>query len=129
MRKTHEEFQKLLSLWGFRAFVLLYRSFVLTCDPQADVEEYLGGADADVEATLKSFQDALAYAQFFTLLQWKVFILWEAQQVPLHGLESNSTASELGRKNPGYQENSRYGRILTGEKGQLVSIFTSTAPC
>jgi len=41
----------------------------LTCDPQADVEEYLGGADADVEATLKSFQDALAYAQFFTLLQ------------------------------------------------------------
>ena len=31
---------------------------------QTDVEEYLGGADADVEGTLKSFQDALAYAFF-----------------------------------------------------------------
>jgi len=28
---------------------------------QADVEEYLGGRDSDVETTLKSFQDALAY--------------------------------------------------------------------
>lgn len=29
---------------------------------QADVEEYLGGPDAEVEGPLKNFQDALAYA-------------------------------------------------------------------
>ena len=40
----------------------------LTCGSQTDVEEYLGGADADVEATLKSFQDALAYALFSLFL-------------------------------------------------------------
>ena len=34
---------------------------------KTDVEEYLGGADADVEATLKSFQDALAYGFFIFL--------------------------------------------------------------
>ena len=35
--------------------------------PQTDVEEYLGGADADVEGTLKSFQDALAYVLFLCI--------------------------------------------------------------
>ena len=35
---------------------------------KTDVEEYLGGADADVEATLKSFQDALAYGFFILFL-------------------------------------------------------------
>lgn len=29
---------------------------------QADVEEYIGGPDGEVEGPLKTFQDALAYA-------------------------------------------------------------------
>ena len=41
--------------------------FSLDLRSQTDVEEYLGGADADVEVTLKSFQDALAYAFFFSI--------------------------------------------------------------
>ena len=100
---------------------MIPNSFVIW-SKQTDVEEYLGGADADVEATLKSFQDALAYAFSYgkplSFFQWKkkklIFILWEAQQVPLHGLKSNSTASEFGGKNSGYQEDSGYDRILAG---------------
>ena len=44
-----------------RISTYLFIVFRLTLRSQTDVEEYLG-ADADVEATLKSFQDALAYA-------------------------------------------------------------------
>ena len=64
-RKIHEEFQKLLLLSGFLPFFVSF--FSLDLRSQTDVEEYLGGADADVEVTLKSFQDALAYAFFFSI--------------------------------------------------------------
>lgn len=50
-----------------RRFDLLVCQF-LTLVKKTDVEEYIGGADADVEAILKSFQDALAYVFFLVLI-------------------------------------------------------------
>ena len=43
----------------------------MTLVKKTDVEEYIGGADADVEAILKSFQDALAYVLFLFLFQFE----------------------------------------------------------
>jgi len=64
-----------------------------------DVEEYLGGANADVEATLKSFQDALAKYRY---------------------MDSSLTQrrASLEEKNSGYPKDSGYGRILAREKGR-----------
>jgi hypothetical protein len=46
----------------------------------------------------------------------------KAQQVPLHGFKSNSTASEFGGENSRYQEDPGYGRIFAGKKGGLYSL-------
>ena len=53
---------------------------------QADVEEYLGGPDAEVEESLKGFQDAIAYVMSnFTNFGAMSSCFTKGQQVPIHG--------------------------------------------
>lgn len=42
---------------------------------QSDVDEYVGGPDGDVEATLKRVQDALAYVDHLNAMHLPVLVV------------------------------------------------------
>jgi hypothetical protein len=53
---------------------------------QADVEQYLGGAEAEVESTLKGFQEAIAYVYTDLAERWNSDCCFtKGQQVPIYG--------------------------------------------
>jgi hypothetical protein len=92
------------------------------------VEEHVGGPDAEVESTLKQFQEAIAYVLVQCSQTMSVLIIAHpmSQQVSIHGVEFATTQERPLGKDPRYTKDTKYGVISARSKGE--SNFLPSAP-
>jgi hypothetical protein len=70
--------------------------------PQSSVEEHVGGPDAEVESTLKQFQEAIAYVLVHCAFKMSVLMIAHPmyQQVSIHGVKFATTQEGALGKDP-----------------------------
>ena len=66
---------------------------------QSDVEQHIGGPDAEVEPVLRSFQDAIAYVPIEPL-DSQVKTHFTLKEVPVYGKQPEPTAKRSGGEDP-----------------------------